>query len=96
MPRRISNRDRIARMAAEKAAGKAAGKKEKTSASSAKAAPEKSATRMKLVWLVCDNAGEPVKSFAFGEFEAAKEEAAKLSEKKGKLHFVRKDKAPLE
>jgi hypothetical protein len=93
MVRRMSNRDRIARMAAEKAVDK---KKKPSAAAAAKAAPEKAATRMKLVWVVCDNAGEIVKTFGFGEQTAAKEEAAKLSEKKGKLHFVKKDKAPLE
>ena len=93
MVRRMSNRDRIARLAAEKAADK---KKKPSTAAGAKAAPEKAATRMKLVWAVCDNAGEVVKTFDFSALETAKEEAARLSEKKGKLHFVKKDKAPLE
>jgi hypothetical protein len=94
MPRRTSNRDRIARMAAEKAAGRRPSKA-KAPGATPRAAPEKASTRVRLVWAVCDNAGEAVKTFAFNEYEAAREEAARLTEKKGKQHFVKKDKAPL-
>ncbi|MCU0726681.1 MAG: hypothetical protein MUE73_12985 [Planctomycetes bacterium] len=81
-------------MAAEKAAGRRQ-KDVKSPAAAPRTAAEKAAARVRLVWVVCDNAGEAVKTFAFNEYEPAKEEAARLTEKKGKQHFVKKDKAPL-
>jgi hypothetical protein len=93
MARRTSNRDRIERMAAEKAAGRR--QKDAKAPAAPRAAAEKAAARVRLVWVICDNAGEAVRTFAFNEYEPAKEEAARLTEKKGKQHFVKKDKAPL-
>jgi hypothetical protein len=50
---------------------------------------------MRVVWVVCDNAGDVVKTFDYPQYEEAKEEAARLTEKKGKIHFVKKDRAPM-
>ena len=105
MPGRMSNKDRIAKAAAEAAAGKKekAAKKKATKKKAAKktsarkkAATTKSAGRLKLVWTVCDHSGSGVKSFAFNEEALARKEAKRLSEDKGKVHFVKKEKVPLE
>jgi len=107
MPARMSNRDRIARLAAEKAAGakekkkvtkkkaakKKAAKKTRTSASKAAAKP---AGAMKLVWVVCDNTGTPVKTFAYPERKTADAEATRLTSSKGKQHWVRNERVPME
>ena len=106
MPGRMSNKDRIAKAAAEAAADKKekAAKKKATKKKAAKkktsarkkAATTKSAGRLKLVWTVCDHSGSGVKSFAFNEEALARKEAKRLSEDKGKVHFVKKEKVPLE
>ena len=106
MPGRMSNRDRIARMAAEKAAGDKAKKKTtKKAAPKKKAAARKktstkaaarSAGRMRLVWAVCDQSGTPVKQYDYPKRDDADKEAARLTASKGKLHFVRKEKVPME
>lgn len=108
MARKATNKDRIARMAAEKAAGdkekkvakKAPAKKKTTTRKRAPAKKKDTAPkpgiRVKLVWVVCDQAGSPVKTFLYPERKDADKEAARLTEKKGKLHFVKKDRVPME
>jgi len=109
MPGRMSNKQRIAKAAAEAKAAddekktkkttskKKAAKKTATRKTAArKAAATKSAGRLKLVWVVCDHAGSPVKTFAFNEKKLAEKEAKKLTEDKGKTHFVKSEKVPLE
>ena len=105
MAGRMSNRDRIARMAAEKEAEakqkkakKKAPAKKKTAAKkkTTKAASSRSAGRMRLVWAVCDQSGSPVKQYNYPERDEADKEAARLTASKGKLHFVRKEKVPME
>jgi hypothetical protein len=108
MPGRMSNKERIARAAAEKAAGdkeKAVKKKKKTAkkkstrkktSRASKSAPAKSAGRMRLVWVVCDQTGGPVKEYPYPERSEADAEAARLTSTKGKQHFVRKEKVPME
>ena len=106
MPGRMSNKDRIAKMAAEKAAEKKekAAKKKATAKkktatkkkTTKKASATKSAGRMKVVWVVCDQAGGPVKTFPFPEEKQARAEADRLTSDKGKTHFVKRDKVPME
>ncbi len=112
MPGRMSNKDRIARKAAEvaaekkekvakkkvakKAAKKTAKKKTTRKKASKKTAAAKSAGRLKLVWVVCDHSGSGVKTFEFNEEKVARKEAKRLSEDKGKTHFVKKEKVPME
>ena len=103
MPGRMSNKDRIARMAAEKAAEK---KEKATKKKTTKKAPAKSKARTtaatkptgsrKLVWVVCDHTGSPVKTYPYPERGSADEEAARLTTSKGKQHFVRNEKVPME
>jgi hypothetical protein len=100
----MSNKDRIARMAAEKEAAKkekatkkkTAAKKKTTKKKASKSSATKSAGRMKVVWVVCDQAGGPVKTFAFNEEKTARTEADRLTQDKGKTHFVKRDKVPME
>lgn len=103
MPGRMSNKDRIARLAAEKAAGR----KEKAEKKKARVANPRATTRKtlaakastgprRLVWLVCDQAGNPVKTYPYPARAEADAEAARLSETKSKLHFVKSDKVPME
>ena len=103
MPGRMSNKDRIAKAAAEVDAGKktkakkkAAKKKVAKKKVARKKAATKSAGRLKLVWVVCDHSGSGVKEFAFNEEALARKEAKRLTEDKGKAHFVKKEKIPLE
>ena len=105
MAARMSNKDRIARAAAEKQAAdkekavkkkKKAATKKKTRTTRSRSAATKSAARLKAVWAVCDQAGATVKTFGFGEKKAAEKEAKKLTDDKGKLHFVKMDKVPME
>ena len=104
MPARASNKDRIAKLAAEKAAGvkeKAAKKKKKAAAPKKKRVAKKKAAaasggRMKVVWGVCDQAGNLVKSYPYPDRDKADAEAARLSESKNKPHFVRSEKVPME
>jgi len=105
MPGRMSNKDRIAKLAAEadatkkaKATKKKAAKKKKVAKKKTvrKKAAKKAAGRLKLVWVVCDHSGSGVKTFAFNEQKVAEKEAKRLTEDKGKTHFVKKDKVPLE
>jgi len=104
MPARSSNKERIARAAAEAEAGKkaktakkkVAKKKAAKKTTARKKAATKSAGRLKLVWVVCDHSGSGVKEFAFNEEALARKEAKRLTEDKGKVHFVKKEKVPLE
>jgi len=105
MPGRMSNKDRIAKLAAEKAADtkektakkkKAPPKKRAPSARAAAAAAAKAGVRMRLVWVVCDQAGNPVKSYPYPARAEADAEVARLTGSKGKTHFIKKDKEPME
>ena len=104
MPGRMSNRDRISKLAAEKAAerrekeeAKKSGTARKTTRrSSSPKAPAPIVGRVRLVWTVCDQRGNAVETFPYPDAEIARETAARLSEGNGKAHYVRKDKVPLE
>lgn len=93
----MSNRDRIARAAEEAkaaAAEKAAKKKpSKPRASSKRAAPT---GRMKIVWDVCGDNGQRVKTFPYPEQAAAQSAAEALTRSSGKTHSVRASKVPME
>lgn len=98
----MSNRDRIAKLAAEKAAErkeKAAAKKKapaRKKRATKKSAAAASGGRMKIVWAVCDQTGNSIKAFDYPKRKDADSEAARLSESKGKPHFVRSEKVPME
>jgi len=103
----MSNRDRIARAAEEarlgaeeKAAKKTAKKaskkkkttKKKTTTRRSKAAP----ARMKVVWVIYNANGKPVKQFDYPDKEAAEAETQKLANSSGHPHELRPTKVPME
>jgi hypothetical protein len=97
----MSNRDRIAKLAAEKAAERKEKAVKKVAPVRKARATKKSASsasggRMKVVWAVCDQTGNLVKAFDYTKRGDASAEAARLSETKGKPHFVRSEKVPME
>jgi hypothetical protein len=102
MAGRMSNRDRIAKVAAEKAAErKEKAEKKKKAPARKKRATKKSAApasggRMKVVWAVCDQTGNSVKTYPYPARKEADTEAARLTESKSKPHFVRSEKVPME
>lgn len=105
MPSRMSNKERIARLAAEKQAeDREKEEKKKTKAkapkkpraSRSRTSATKSAGRLKAVWVVCDQSGSIVRTFPFSGQADAEKECKKLISDKGKLHFVKMDKVPME
>ncbi len=91
---RMSNRDRIARAAEEARLAEA----EKLAKKPAKRSPKPRAkdVRMKIVWVVCNSHGKPVKTFAYPDKAAATKEAARLSKSTGFTHVLRATKVPMD
>lgn len=97
MARRMSNRDRIARMQEE--ADATAKEKAKAPAKEPKAkkgAPPPPIGRMKIVWAVCAVNGSIVKTFPYPQKAAAEAEAQRLTEEKQASHHLRAEKVPFE
>lgn len=102
MARHSSNRDRIERLAQEAEVTR----KEKAAADAAKkTAPAKKTTRKsaakpagrtKAVWLVCDQSGTSVKTYAYREEQAARGEAERRTQETGKTHFVTRGEVPFD
>ncbi len=95
---RISNRDRISRAAEEARLAEAEKLAKKTARKAAKRPPKLRAKdiRMKIVWVVCNAHGKPVKSFAYPDKAAATTEAQRLSSSTGDLHWLRATKMPMD
>ncbi|MGH7163745.1 MAG: hypothetical protein ACREID_09695 [Planctomycetota bacterium] len=101
MGRRMSNRDRIARMAEERAARAREKDRKRESPADAPAparAPRKpkGAVRMKIVWTLCDPNGKVLKTYPYPEKAAAESDAAKLAASKGAEYRVKPHKVPME
>jgi hypothetical protein len=109
MAGRMSNRDRISKLAAEKAAERRekevkkktpsptkAKSKAKARSSTSAAVARSSGGRMCVVWAICDQSGNQVKTFPYPARKDADAEAERLSESKGKPHFVKSEKVPME
>ncbi len=95
---RMSNRDRIAR-AAEEARLAEAEKVAKKASSKAAKRPGKARgkdVRMKIVWVVCNSHGKPVKTFAYPDKAAAATEAQRLSSSTGYPHGLRATKVSMD
>jgi hypothetical protein len=98
--RRGSNRERIARAAAEaeiaatERAAKKAGR-EKSGAPRPKRAPKPPA-RMKVVWEVCSPAGATIKTFLYPDKAAAEAATDALSKSTGRTHILRAAKVPMD
>ena len=101
MAKRASNRERIARRAAEakiSAEEKTAAKKTvKKKAGTVRSRRKKAdpAKRMKFVWKVFNDNFKEVACFPYPEKEAADAKAAQLTKKTGKEHFVNSIKVPM-
>ena len=97
MPKRLSNKQRMERMA-EEASMKAKEKEAKTSSrkapASKKAAPRPQ--RMKFIWQVINENSKAIADFPYREKDAAEARAAELSETKGKTHSVNRVRVPME
>jgi hypothetical protein len=99
--RRGSNRERIARAAAEaeiastERAAKKAAKGDKSAAPRPKRAP-KAPARMKVVWEVCSPAGATIKTFLYPDKAAAEAATEALSKSTGRTHILRAAKVPMD
>jgi len=101
---RMSNRERIARAAEEARLAEAEKKAEKPSSKAkvrkkaAKRTPRSRAkeVRMKLVWVIYNSSGKPVKTFAYPDKDAGTVEAQQLSGSTGHPHELRAVKVPME
>ncbi|MCZ6598827.1 MAG: hypothetical protein O7B99_14410 [Planctomycetota bacterium] len=99
---RMSNRDRIARAAEEARLAEAEKLAKKTVKKAVKKAakrppkPRAHEVRMKIVWVVCNASGKPVKTFAYPEEAAATAEAERLSSSTRHPHEVRATKVPMD
>ncbi len=96
MAKRLSNRQRIDRLA-EEASIEAEEKEPKTEvrkASRSKKTPPKP-QRMKFIWSVVDANSKEVASFHYAANAAAEARAAELSEKTGKTHTVNCVRVPM-
>jgi hypothetical protein len=69
--------------------------KRKKAAPKAKVKPVKPATRMRIVWVVMNDAFKPVGTFEFSQKVAAEARAAELTAKGKGMHFVQKVKEPM-
>ena len=97
MAKRLSNRQRIERMA-EEASIKAEEKEPKTGArkaSGSRKAPPKQ-KRMKFIWTVVDEKSKEMGSFPYPAKDEAEARASELSEKTGKAHTVNRVRVPME
>ena len=96
--RHMSNRERIARAAAEaqlEEAEKAAKKAAKATSSARSKAAAKD-VRMKIVWEVCNSSGTAVKTFPYPDKAAAEAMIEKLSQSSGRIHVLRAAKVPMD
>lgn len=91
---RMSNKERIARAAAEAQIGddERAAAVKKMAKKKGEAVP----VRTKIVWAVCDPAGKSVKTFPYPQKEAAEAEVAALTKKKERPYCLRADKVPMD
>lgn len=105
MTGRMSNRDRIAhaaleaeatRKAREKVAAERQANPTKRTPSKAKAKAAKPVGRTRVVWAVCDHTGATVETYPYPKEAEARAEAERLSEEKGRQHFVKRDEVAFE
>ncbi len=91
----MSNRERIARAAeeAELAAKEKAAKKTANKPVKKRPAP---ATRMKVIWEVCDGTGKVIESFPYPDKEKAEAQVEARSRSTGRSHILRPTKVPMD
>ena len=97
MAKRLSNRQRIERMA-EEVSIKAEDKEAKTGVRKASSSRKTSSIRkrMKFIWSVVDQNSKEIASFPYREKGEAEARASELSEKTGKAHTVNCVRVPME
>jgi hypothetical protein len=104
---RMSNRDRIARAAeearlsAEEKAAKKTAKKTTAKKSTAKKTTTRpraraADARMKVVWVVYNGSGKPVKTYPYPDKAEGEAEARRLSSSTGHPHELRATKVPMD
>ena len=97
MAKRLSNKQRIERMAEEasmKVEDQEPKKDVRKASGSRKAAPAHK--RMKFIWKVVDANSKEVASFPYQGLSEAEARASELSEKTGKVHTVNRVRVPME
>ncbi len=96
--RHMSNRDRIARAAAEAqaAAAEKAAKKAAKKSSGARPAQASKSVRMKVIWEVRNEAGKAVRSFSYPDKAHAEAAVVALTKSTGQTHVLRDAKVPME
>jgi hypothetical protein len=97
MARRLSNKQRIERMAEEvskEAEEKEPTKRVRKTPASRKTAPVQK--RMKFIWTVVDEKSQEIASFPYREEAQAQARASELTEKTGKAHKVNCVRVPME
>jgi len=102
MPRRMSSRERLERLQAEKAAEqrekeekKAARKPAKKSSTGSRKKKAAAPGRMKMVWAVCKANGEIVETFPYPKKAEAKETAERMSASGRTDYIVKPEKVPM-
>jgi hypothetical protein len=108
MARRMSNRDRIDRLAAEKAAAQREKDEEKKTKAAKAAVPgakkpraprkKKTATpiRMKAVWAVCRLGGDVVEMYPYAQRDVAESAAVRLNKEAAGDYIIRQERVPME
>jgi hypothetical protein len=95
---RMSNRERIARAAEEARLADEEKLAKKKAKRVAKRPPKPRAkeSRIKLVWVIYNAGGRPVKTFAYPDKESGANEAKRLSRATGKPHELRATRVPMD
>ena len=95
---RMSNRERIARAAEEARLAEAEKVAKKKAKKVAKRSPKPGArdARMKLVWVIYNSSGRPVKTFDYPDKDAGVDEAKRLSSSTGRPHELRATRVPMD
>ena len=94
----MSNRDRIARAAAEAEAAAAEKAAKKAAKKKSGSRPERAARsiRMKVVWEVRTEAGKAVRTFPYPDMARAESAVAELTRSSGRPHVLREARVPME
>ena len=94
----MSNRGRMARAAEEARLAEAEklAKKEATKAAKRPPKPRAKDVRMKVVWVVYNSSGKPVKTFAYPDKDAGTSEAERLTSSTGRPHELRPTTVPMD
>ena len=94
----MSNRDRIARAAAEAEAAAAEKAAKKATKKTSGSRPERAAkpVRVKVVWEVRNEAGKAVRTFPYPDKAHAESAVAGLTKSSGRPHVLREARVPME